>query len=259
MTTGAKIAIGCGVAVLVAGLVVAGLVVGGAWWAKGKIDQFAGHEERIQELHKRANQNAFTRPADGVIQEDRLVKFIDIRKRIFGTYEKHRPTIEAMGKKEKGDLGDLTQGISIINEIRLAQAEALADGAMSEEEYSFLVEQVYKTAWAAEVAKSTGGKSMSEAAAEMHEKAAQEMERARQQAEAASEAADQKGADATEEAAEDQKEKLAESVREMKEQAEKIRREAKDLDVPKANIALFQKYEADIKKYAMSGLEMIGL
>lgn len=259
MTTGAKIAIGCGVAVLVAGLVVAGLVVGGGLWLKGKVDQLGANEGRIQELHKRANQNAFTRPSDGVIQEDRMVRFIDIRKRIFGTYEKHRPVLEAMGKKEKADFGDVTKGLSVINEIRLAQAEALADGGMSEEEYAFMVEQVYKTAWAAEVAKSTGGKSMSEAAAEMHEKAAQEMERARQQAETAREAAGERDAEATEEAAEDQKEKLEKSIREMKEQAEKIRREAKDLDVPKANIALFQKYEADIKKYAMSGLEMIGL
>ena len=36
------------------------------------------------------------------------------------------------------------------------------------------------------------------------------------------------------------------------------RENAKQLDVPPANIALFQKYEADIKKYAMSGLEWIG-
>jgi hypothetical protein len=31
------------------------------------------------------------------------------------------------------------------------------------------------------------------------------------------------------------------------------------MDVPQANIELFRKYEADIKKYAMSGLGMIGL
>jgi hypothetical protein len=31
------------------------------------------------------------------------------------------------------------------------------------------------------------------------------------------------------------------------------------MDVPPANIALFQKYEAEIKKYAMAGLEWIGL
>ena len=31
------------------------------------------------------------------------------------------------------------------------------------------------------------------------------------------------------------------------------------MDVPPANIALFKKYEADLEKYAMGGLEWIGL
>jgi hypothetical protein len=31
------------------------------------------------------------------------------------------------------------------------------------------------------------------------------------------------------------------------------------MDVPKENIALFRKYEAEIKRYAMGGLEFIGL
>jgi hypothetical protein len=31
------------------------------------------------------------------------------------------------------------------------------------------------------------------------------------------------------------------------------------LDVPRANVELFRKHEADIKKYAMHGLAFIGL
>ena len=34
---------------------------------------------------------------------------------------------------------------------------------------------------------------------------------------------------------------------------------AKAMDVPRANVELFRKYETDIKKYAMTGLEFIGL
>ena len=60
-------------------------------------------------------------------------------------------------KDRQGDFGDVTKGFSVLNEVRMAQAQALADVGMSEDEYSFLVEQVYKTAWAAEVAKATGG------------------------------------------------------------------------------------------------------
>jgi len=45
-----------------------------------------------------------------------------------------------------------------MNEMRLAHAQGLADQGMSEEEYRFLVEQIYKTAWASEVAKANDGK-----------------------------------------------------------------------------------------------------
>ncbi len=34
---------------------------------------------------------------------------------------------------------------------------------------------------------------------------------------------------------------------------------AKAIDVPRANVELFRKYESDIKKYAMNGLELIGM
>ena len=46
------------------------------------------------------------------------MKFLDIRKRVFGVYEKHRAALDAMGKKKQGDFGDLTTGFSVINEIR---------------------------------------------------------------------------------------------------------------------------------------------
>ena len=56
--------------------------IGGiAWWGKNKIQELAGPAaesvERIAELEKKANQNPFTRPADGVVSEDRLLKFIE--------------------------------------------------------------------------------------------------------------------------------------------------------------------------------------
>ena len=58
MTTGVKIAIGCGVA-LILGIIVLAVVLGGAaYWAKGKVDEVAGNENRIEELHKKANADA---------------------------------------------------------------------------------------------------------------------------------------------------------------------------------------------------------
>ena len=156
MTTGVKIAIGCGVALILGIMVVAVAVFSGAYWLKGKTEEFTGNENRIEELHEKANATHFDRPSDGVIREDRLLKFLDIRKRVFSVYERHRAALEAMGQKKQGDFGDVTKGFSVINEIRTAQAQALADVGMSEDEYRFMVEQVYKTAWAAEVAKASG-------------------------------------------------------------------------------------------------------
>lgn len=196
MKTVAKVAIGCGVALVLAGTAAVVLVVGGAYWFKGKVQQVTGHEQRIQELKKKAAQAApFTRPADGVIQEPRFVKFLEIRKRMASIYEQHRPEIEKLNKKEKGDLRDAWNAFGWINELRRAHAEAQADVGMGDEEYAFLVEQIYKSAWAAELAKATEGQAA---------------------------AADLK-------------------------------------DVPKANVELFKRHEADIKKYAMNGLELLGL
>ena len=254
MTTGVKIAIGCGVALILGIMVVAAGIFGGAYWLKGKADEFTGNESKIEELQQKANANSFERPEDGIIREDRFVKFLDVRKRVFSVYEKHRGTLETMNKKKQGDWGDVTSGFSIVNEIRMAQAQALADAGMSENEYQFMVEQVYKSAWASEVAKSTGGKSISEASSEMFAKAAEEMEKARQAARTAS-----PGTGADGEAAEDADESMEEGAAEMRKRAEEMRNSAQEMDVPKENIALFQKYEAEIKKYAMGGLEWIGL
>src|SRR2546428_6857335 len=55
--TGGKIAIGCGIAVLVVGIVAVVALGGLAFWAKGKAEQITGEQNRIDELHRRANAN----------------------------------------------------------------------------------------------------------------------------------------------------------------------------------------------------------
>jgi hypothetical protein len=195
--TGTKVAIGCGIAVVAGGVVLAAVVFGGLWWAKGKAEQFTGHEARIEELKKKANAVPFTEPADGVVREDRLVKFLEIRRRLFDVYAKHKDELEAMNKKKQADFSDVTRGLGVLNEVRMAQAQALADVGMSDDEYRFLVQQVYRSMWASEAAKASP--------------------------------APEGGASAPR------------------------------LDVPPANIALFRKHEAEIKQYAMGGLEWVGL
>ena len=259
MSTGAKIAIGCA-AVAVLGIIVMTVALGGAaWWAKGKIDSVAGDQDRIEKLQEQANKNAFQRPSDGVIAEARLVKFLDVRRRVYDVYKKYEKEIEARGKKQQGDFGDVSAAFTIINEIRLAQAQAQADVGMSDDEYRFLVEQIYKTMWASEIAKSTGGKTPSEAAGQMYDQAAQAMQKMAEEARKAQQQAKAQGNDAAEDAAEEGQEDVQDGAEELRKQADEARERAKDMDVPPANIALFRRYEPQIKQYAMSGLEWIGL
>jgi hypothetical protein len=195
--TGTKVAIGCGIAAVVGGAVLAVVVFGGLWWAKGKAEQFTGQEAKIEELKKKANAVPFTEPADGVVREDRLVKFLAIRRRVFDVYAKHKDELEAMNKKKQADFSDVTRGLGVLGEVRMAQAQALADVGMSDDEYRYLLQQVYKTLRASEIAKASPGPEGSAG--------------------------------------------------------------APTVDVPPANLALFRKHEAEIKQYAMGGLEWVGL
>jgi hypothetical protein len=232
---GAKIAIGC-VVVVFLGVAAVIVAIGGlAWWGKSKIDNFTAGETKIQEAKKKADAVPFTAPADGVISEDRLKTFLEVRRRVYAVYEMHKDEIERRGSKKEGDLSDVTAMIGLVNELRQTQALALADLAMSTAEYQYLVTSVYKTMWASELAKSIGGKSASEAAGAAYDKMAEAM----------------KGAATTPES--------QKALEEMQAQAKAAREGAKQLDVPPANIDLFRRHEEEIKKYAMGGLELLGL
>jgi hypothetical protein len=175
------------------------------------------------------------------------LKFLEIRKQVFDVYEKHKVEIEAMSHKKQGeaDFGDVRKTFAFINEIRLAQAKAQAGVGMNPAEYQFLVAQVYKTAWASEVAKSTGGKTASEATTEAAEKAADEMEKAAEQS--------QEGLPA------DAREAMRERAKELRTQAKEAGEQMRVMDVPPQNLELFKKHESEIRKYAMTGLEWLAL
>lgn len=256
MSTGAKVAIGCAIALVLGGIVTVVAVGGAVWWGAGKVKEKVGdlgaNEERIESYRRKANAVRFERPPDGVLQEERLVQFLEVRKRAYRVYEKHRAMLEEMGREhDRPNLGAITGAISAVGEMRLAVAQAQAEVGMSEDEYAYMVEQVYRTLWASEVAHSTGGKSAAEAVEDAYEKTARELEKAQHDTEDAREVAPE-GAEMVRRAAREAAEK-------MREQAEAVRKGAQELEVPPANLALFRKYEADIKKYAMTGLELIGM
>ncbi len=245
MTTGAKIAIGCAIAAVLSGIVAMVAIGGAAWWLKGKAEQVAGDigakAEEIETYEKRANANPFTEPADGVIQEPRFLKFMEARKAIYAVYERHRAYFESVKDKKEPDLSDLGKFAGLIAEIRLAQAKALAAAGMSEDEYRFIQGAVYKSAWAAAGVSDTGkqtGEMISEGLKQMGESAREGFEKTAEQG-YASPSADQ--------------------MRQIQDAASDLAKAAEALHVPPANLELFRKHEAEIKKYAMSGLALIGL
>ncbi len=259
MGKGAKIALGCGCLVLLAGAAVVGVFGVGAFWAKSKVTQLTGGLDKLaaksRELEgweKKADANPYPPPADGVIAEDRFLKFLETRKRVFAVYQQYEPQFKELQARTKaaGDKPSFSDAISgagkvaeLFSQIRLTQMQALAELGMNEREYRDIQVAVYKSAWASESEKQSG-KMPSEAVAD----AERQMQEALQKGMAEARKQGGPGASVTEE----QEQKLAQSMGQLG-------AAAKALDVPKANVELFRKYEADIKKYAMSGLEMIGM
>jgi hypothetical protein len=243
---GAKIAIGCGV-VLLGLLLVAGIAAFlGVSWIKGKAEGFTERTRQTEDYKKKANANAFVRPVDGVISEERLVRFIEVRKAVFAVYEKNKDLIESHRKRDSASqptFKDVTGTVSLFAEILAAQAKAQAEAAMSDDEYRFMIEAVYKSGWAAEFAKGSGGKSLSQVTEESVRQAGEELQKAEDNPALPEEA----------------RRAMREAREKMASDTSEARASAKALEVPAANIELFRKYETDLKKYAMTGLEAIGL
>ena len=265
MGTGAKIAIGCGCLLFLAGAAAVGVVGMGAWWAKDKLTEAAGgldgmvaKAEEIGRYEEKANANPYSPAADGVIPEARFLKFLETRKQVHAVYERYerdlaalQKTAEASGDKlSPGDLwsagGKLAE---VFSAIRLAQMKALAEQGMSEEEYRAIQVAVYRSAWASDVEKDSG-RMPAEAVSESVSKAAEGMDDAMR---AALEAAQKQGVPGSGEVSGDDVKKLQEELARLGQDAGKV------LDVPRANVELFRKHEAEIKKYAMNSLAYIGL
>jgi hypothetical protein len=244
MSTGAKIAIGCAVVVVVAGIVFVVALGGAAWWLKGKAEQVAGNivekSSEIEAYQKKANANPFTEPADGVLSEPRFLKFMEARRAVYDVYAKHEADFEAMKDKKEADLSDITRFAGFVTDVQLAQAKALAATGMSEEEYRFIQTAVYKSMWANATVKDTGrqpSELLAEATRQLGE-AAKELEKV--------------GPPEASSSAEKE-------VRDAEAAVSELAKSADGLAVPPANLELFRKHEAEIKKYAMSGLGLFGL
>lgn len=259
MSTGAKIAIGCGVAVILVSVAVVVGVVGVGFWVKGKAEGMQSQIKEVEELEQKAKANPFSQPEDGVIQEDRLVTFIEARKRLYPLYEKYQAELqglENLDKKKDADFTDLGKAIGAVaglHELRKAHLQALVDLGMSQDEYRFMVQSVYKSMWASEIERSTG-KTLEE-----NTQAAQDSmkEAARQLEEQAQQPIDPNLPPEAQKAMREAQEQMRQSKRQLEQSSQQVEEQTGGLDVPPANRALFRKYEADIKKYAMTGLEAL--
>jgi len=260
MGTGAKIAIGCGCILLLGAAAVVGVVGMGAWWAKdrlteaaGGLEQITAKAEEIERWEKKADANPFTEPADGLIQEERLKRFLDVRKDVYAVYERHKLEFDSLGERtEEKEQPDVSETIEagaqiarLIGDVRLTQVKSLSAHGMSQEEYRYIQMAVYKSAWAAEASTSEGklpSEAMAEAAQEMQDAMDKSLAEARKQ-----------GVPGTTSLSDEDQKKLQETMEAG------IGAAAKAVEVPRGNVELFRKYEADIKKYAMHGLAFVGL
>jgi hypothetical protein len=236
-----KIAIGC-FAVCVIGLFlfVAG-VVGLGYWAKNKVEEVTGGGPEVEEARKAANAIPFTKPAGGVVEEARLVRFIEVRAAVHSVYDKYKGEIESrMARVKDGqslDFGDLSTGLTLMGELQRAETLALAKHQMSEDEYSFIAGEVYKSLWV-----DMGGADASKAAIKEATKAARAATEAMKQAEGLPPEA---------------REAIAEATSEIAKGADTASIEIEGVETAPENVVLFKKYETDLKKYAMPGLKAL--
>lgn len=265
MGTGAKVALGCGCVLLVGAAVAVGVLGLGAWWVKGKVqdasvglERMTAQVEEIERFEREANANPYDQPADGVIPEDRFLKFLETRKQVYAVYERHASRLKELQRKAESDSAKLTLSelwsaggdlASLAAEIRLAQMKALAAVGMSEGEYRDIQVAVYKSAWAAET-ESESGRMPAEAVSQGMSQAAEQV---REAVETGAEAARREGVPGAGHVSEEDARQLEEGMRRLGEEA------GEALAVPRANVELFRRHQEEIQKYAMHGLAFIGL
>lgn len=144
MSTGAKVAIGCGIVAILALVVIVAVVVIGGRYASRKVDEFAGGfeaqqeaSETVQELER---EHPFTAPADGIVRADRADAFFAVSD---DAWEEMREWADDMREREaeiddrggQAGLGDAMAGFQGLGQSRVALSEALAEHDMAVSEY----------------------------------------------------------------------------------------------------------------------------
>ncbi|MCG6924928.1 MAG: hypothetical protein LJF30_06415 [Acidobacteria bacterium] len=261
MGTGTKILAGCGCLAILAGIAAAVALSLGLFWLKDEASDMASHLEEvtartneIEEWEEKANAHPYDRPADGVIPEERLTTFLDVRRHVHEVYSTYKAELEQLRERAEGDAGALTptevlglggRAVQMFGDLRLAQVKALAESGMSEQEYYAIQTAVYVAAGVSRTEAETGtapADAMSKAAEQIQEVMRAALETAQKQS--------LPGADRVSES----------DLKGLEQGLEKMgARGAEALTVPPENLELFRKHQAEIDKYAMHGLTLLGL
>jgi hypothetical protein len=147
MSTGAKVAIGCGILAVLAivGIVVA--IVAGGMFASRKLDELGGGleaqqqaSETVQELER---EHPFTTPQDGVVREDRAETFFAVTDDAWEGMQEWVADMEERSEeidRGGGEAGfrDAMAGLQGLGRSRVALTEALADHEMPVSEYLWI-------------------------------------------------------------------------------------------------------------------------
>lgn len=261
MGAGTKILAGCGcLAILTATVVVAGLGLG-LFWIKNRaydltdgLEAITARTREIDTWERKANAHPYNPPADGIVPERRLRAFLAVRRRVHAVYEDYRDDLEELREQAEGGrtppssaafLALGARAAEMFGDLRLVQVRALAEVGMSEAEYYAIQTAVYLAAGASKTESETG-----HLPAEAPPKAARQVQKALR---AALEAARKERLPGTELIQESDLTALDEALSKAGADG------AEALAVPPANVELFRKYEADLEKYAMHGLALLGL
>ena len=229
--------------------------------ATGGLDKMAAKADEIGRWEKQANANPYTPPGDGVIPEARFVKFLETRKRVYSVYEaQDEADLRALQKKSEAG-GDKLSPSDLwsagLLPRRSARSASRHEGSRRGGGHERAGDTVHpgrgRAVGRASDAEKQSGKMPAEAGVGV-DVAGGEGDGGGHARGPRGRACEREGAPGSQQLSpEDAEEKARDAMAQLGEDA------GNALAVPKANVELFRKYEADIKKYAMHGLAFIGL
>lgn len=150
LSTGAKVAIGCGIAAILAIVAIVVVTVAGGIFFKNRAEDFAGGVEAQQEatakLEELEADHEFSPPADGIVGENRAERFFAVTDDAWEDMREMEDWIAEMAERSDrserrgggagiGDVMAGMRGVGAWSEARLAVADALEEHDMPASEY----------------------------------------------------------------------------------------------------------------------------